>query len=228
MLALWKQSAFLWSVSMCIVYVDNKFFTKNEKNLHTEHLEGAFEKAGPMQVPRLPSLKHTSDHCLQNISFPHGCQILYKRSESVCSLMAKHLKKWLSFWQYWLFDISNVFFNSYFILTILFLKLDSWKRIYFYGYQDVENDSFWFIVKLNIIFQFEWLGPHTESVLLLLMFQHQIWCFDKISDAWYFGKKSDFDYAVACFPNIISFSNEDELDSWFYSFFHQYFIVICV
>ena len=35
-------------------------------------------------------------------------------------LWQKHFKKWLSFWQYWLFDISNVFFNSYFILTIYF------------------------------------------------------------------------------------------------------------
>jgi len=56
----WKQSAHLLFASEYIRRVDNRFFTKNEKNLHANHLEWASKKGGPRQVPRSPPLKHTT------------------------------------------------------------------------------------------------------------------------------------------------------------------------
>ena len=57
--ALWRQSTELWCGSENIRWADNKFFTKNEEYLHANSLRGALKRGG-QQVPRLPSLKHTT------------------------------------------------------------------------------------------------------------------------------------------------------------------------
>jgi len=62
------------------------------------------------------------------------------------------------------------------------------------------------------------------------------WCFNirsdvlrEISDVWCIGNKSDVDWAVVCFPNFLHFSDDNELDSWFLSFFHQFLtLTVCL
>jgi len=58
---LWRQTTELWCGSENIIWADNNYFTKNEEYLRAKYFEGGpWKGEGPRQVPRLPSLKHTT------------------------------------------------------------------------------------------------------------------------------------------------------------------------
>ena len=77
------RSAKLWCASENIIWVDNKFFTKNEENLFAKLLQG-----GPRQVPCSPPLKHTT-----------VCDPPYRKSRHESEWMKKETCiVWFSMW----------------------------------------------------------------------------------------------------------------------------------
>ena len=66
--AFWKQSTYLWSPLLYIIWTNNKFFTKKGKFFRTTSQGGPKKRGDPRQVPRLPPLKHTTD-CIQYTFF---------------------------------------------------------------------------------------------------------------------------------------------------------------
>ena len=56
----WRQCTELWCGSENIVWADDKFFTKMRNIYAGNTLRGAFKMGGLRQVPRTPSLKHTT------------------------------------------------------------------------------------------------------------------------------------------------------------------------
>ena len=48
---------------------------------------------------------------------------------------------------------------------------------------------------------------------------HQMWCSQ--INFWCFDDNSDVNWVVVFFPHFLSFWDENKLDSWFLSFFHQ-------
>jgi len=86
------------------------------------------------------------------------------------------------------------------------------------------------------VFPFVRAKFHLKSVLPLLMFSHQIWCFiwEKFlmsdvlaTNLWCLMFWQQIWCWLSCcfFPNFLCFSDEYKLDSWFFSFFHQFLIL---
>jgi len=74
--------------------VKNTFFTKNEKNLHTNISRGPLT-GGPRQVPRLPPLKHTTGREVTNFASQKFRLTPDLDSKSLEQEQSRNLKKWL-------------------------------------------------------------------------------------------------------------------------------------